>query len=284
MNIAFSRFVIFIFVLIYATPTEASGACVDSVRLTIQPVQCFGLRNGLIRIDTVFGGERPFYFSIDGQTFSTRPEFESLWAGDYLIYVRDASGCVWETSVYVPEPEELKVKLTASDTVIEAGMNVKIIAQVSPDNVTLKQVDWRPPALFPFQNERSQIASPAETTIIAVEVSDYQNCVARDQLTIHVEKTSLYFPNIFKPGSNQDAYFTAYGGEGVARIVQLQVYSRGGGLVFERNDFQPNDPLKGWNGRWRDKYVQAGVYPWLAIVEYLDGTKTRLQGGVTVVN
>lgn len=265
-------------------PTDASGACVDSVRLSIQPVQCFGLRNGLIRIDTVFGGIRPFYFSIDGQTFSTRPEFESLWAGDYLIYVRDASGCLWETSAYVPEPEELKVNLTASDTVIESGMSVDLRAEPAPDTIPLKLIDWRPPALFTYQNDLMQEVRPTETTTISVEITDYNNCVAHDQVTIHVEKTSVYFPNIFKPGSNQDAYFTAYGGEGVARIVQLQVYSRAGGLVFERKDFLPNDPLKGWNGRWRGKTVQPGVYPWLAIVEYLDGKKVRIQGGVTVAN
>ncbi|HND89684.1 MAG TPA: hypothetical protein PK971_15230, partial [Saprospiraceae bacterium] len=60
----------------FTSPLLAS--CVDSVWWKVESVQCYGLRNGLLRVDTVFGGERPFYFSLDGQTFSTRPEFDRL--------------------------------------------------------------------------------------------------------------------------------------------------------------------------------------------------------------
>ena len=62
--------------LFAAKPAQAS--CIDSVRLNIRSVQCFGLRNGAIVIDSVYGGEKPFYFSIDGLSFSTRPVFEDL--------------------------------------------------------------------------------------------------------------------------------------------------------------------------------------------------------------
>jgi hypothetical protein len=62
------------------------------------------------------------------------------------------------------------------------------------------------------------------------------------------------------------------------------VYSRNGSLVFERENFPPNDPLKGWNGRCRGKVVQSGVYPFLAVLEYRDGQKKSFQGSITVIN
>lgn len=263
---------------------NAFAACVDSVRLNVTSVQCYGLRNGKIVVDTVFGGEKPFFYSLDGQSFSTNPTLDLLWPGSYTLYVRDASNCVRSWPVVVPEPEELVVHLYADKDTTVAGEPVELKAVVTPEGVAISAIEWRPPSLFPQQDSLMQRAVIAEPTTFAIEVRTADGCIARDQATVEVEKINVYFPNVIKPGSNQDAYFTAFAGEGVARIVTMQVYSRGGGLVFERTDFAPNDPLKGWNGRWQGKYVQPGVYPWTAVVEYVGGKQKRINGTVTVVN
>lgn len=246
------------FLFLWFQHFAASAACVDSVRLQVQPVQCYGLRNGIIKVDTVFGGEHPFFFSIDGQSFSTNKKFDLLWPGTYTLYVRDASGCVKSWEATVPEPEPLEVKLFSNKDTVDEGGRVRLRAVVTPEGVPLTAIEWRPPDMFPFQDSLEQTATVPDATDFAIEIQTKNGCIARDQLRIEVQKTSVYFPNIIMPGSNQDAYFTAFGGEGVARVVTLQVYSRGGGIVFERRDFPPNDPVKGWNGRWDGKYVQIG--------------------------
>lgn len=260
-----------------------SAICVDSIQLTVQSVQCYGLRNGLISVDTVFGGEKPFYYSIDGQTFSTRPEFDRLWAGNYTIYVRDASNCMRTWQVEVTEPEELVVEMTADATSIEAGQAVRLRADVWPDTADIQLIDWRPPFLFDAPNDLEQTAYPKVTTTFAVEIVDKNECVARDQVTVEVTRSSVYFPNIINPTSNSDDYFTVFSGESVAQVVILQVYARTGEMVFQRQNFQPNDPVKGWNGRLKGRRVQAGAYVWVAVVEYLDGTQRQFSGAVTVV-
>ncbi len=270
--------------LFFWAQSFALAACVDSIELDIHSVQCYGLRNGIIRVSAVFGGEKPFYYSIDGQAFSTNPLFDRLWPGVYTIYVRDASGCVKYWSATVPEPEDLVVRLIASADTVVAGEYVKLTAQISPDGIPLKSIDWRPPDMFTVADTLKQEVRLSETTDFAIEVRTPDGCLARDHLTVFVEKTNLYFPNVIKPGSNQDAYFTLYAGEGVLRIISLNIYSRGGGIVFERGDFLPNDPIRGWNGRWGDKPVQPGVYPWIAVVEYTDGRRKQFHGNVTVVN
>lgn len=256
----------------------------DSVWLDVKSVQCYGLRNGVIRIDTVFGGEKPFYYSIDGQSFSTNPTFDRLWPGIYTMYVRDASGCVKQWPVTVAEPEELRVQLFYPKDTLMAGETAQLRAVVTPEDIPISAIEWRPPDMFQVQGTLSQNVIVSQTTTFAIEIRTPGGCVARDQATVEVEPVNLFFPNVIKPGSNQDAYFTVFAGEGVARVVALQVYSRGGGIMFERRDFSPNDPLKGWNGRWRGKTVQTGVYPWLALVEYFDGRQKYFRGSVTVVN
>ena len=258
--------------------------CVDSLWLTVQPVQCNGLRNGLIQVDSAFGGKPPYYFSLDGQSFSTRPSFDHLWPGTYQLWVKDASGCAKQWLVVVNEPELLQVKLRTTDSLVVAGVIFSLHAEVAPQNADLQQIEWRPPSLFARFDTLSQTLSLSETTTFAIEIQNENGCIARDQVTVEVEKTNLYFPNVIRPGSNQDAYFTVYAGEGVAQVVTLQVYNRAGGLLFERSGFPANDPLKGWNGHADGKIVQTGVYPWRAVVAYLNGRLQQFQGSVTVVN
>lgn len=269
--------------LIFISVCSKASACVDSIWTQVDPVKCYGLRDGKVSISKVFGGQAPYYFSIDGASFSTNPEFKNLWAGTYTLYVRDAAGCIIPFKVSVYEPSEFKVRLNASDTVIVAGKPLLLQAYYAPETVVIQAIEWRPQNLFPKQDTLKQLVSISQPTSFAVELIDQSGCTARSQIKVDVEKSLVYFPNVIKPGSAEDAYFTAFSGEGVASIKSLRVYSRSGSMVFERNDFPPNDPLKGWNGRWNGSLVQSGVYLWMAEIILLDGTIQRHQGTVTVV-
>lgn len=281
MRIATPGFFLLWFLL---TGFYARASDIDSIRAIVTPVQCYGLRNGVIHVDTVFGGERPFFYSLDGQTFTTNPSFDHLWAGDYTLYVRDASGSTKDWPITIKEPAELQIKLVANETTVVAGepLNLRAISNVEPD--FLQEIEWRPPSLFARQDTLRQTLSISETTQFAIIVRDQNDCTASSELTVEVEQAKLFFPNVIMPGSASDAFFTVFAGEGVRRVVSLQVYSRGGSLVFERIDFQPNAPLLGWGGRWNGKMAQSGVYPYLAVVEFWDGKQLRFEGTVTVVN
>ena len=257
---------------------------IDSVRAKVAPVQCFGLRNGVILIDTVFGGEKPFFYSLDGQTYTTNPIFDRLWAGDYMLHVRDASGATKSWPIKVKEPAFLDIKLLVSDLSVVAGGTVSIRALTSVEPEFLNQIEWWPAHLFPKQDTLRHTIPITETTQIAVIVHDQNGCMASDETTVEVEKANLYFPNVIKPGSATNAYFTVFAGEGVQQVVSLQVFSRTGSMVFERLDFLPNAPQLGWDGLWNGKSVESGVYPYLAVVALLDGKKIRYEGTVTVVN
>lgn len=260
-------------------------ACVDSINYEATPVQCNGLRNGKIEITAVYGGNGPYYFSIDNQSFSTRPVFESLWAGVYTIYVRDGASCLTAVSVLVPEPEELKVKLFVSDTEVPRGQFISLKIEVVPENAQLAYIEWRPPYLFPESGKLTQSVMMSETTNFAVEIMNTSGCVARDYATVSVKKTNVFIPSAIQPGSNQNAYFTVFADEGVRMVKSLSVFNRSGALVFERQNFLPNDPLRGWNGRQEGaRFSQPGVYLYLARIEYLDGKDETIRGSVTVVN
>ena len=256
----------------------------DSIRFKVQPVQCFGLRNGEIKIIEVFWGQSPYYFSLDGQTYSTRPVFDLLWAGEYTVHVRDSTGHEQTYPVLVPEPAELLVNLSVDDSLIVAGEWFHIKASVYPPGTALTSVEWRPPDLITIPGQLTQLVRITDSTDFSIEIQNKNGCIARDNILVPVEKTNLYFPNTFDPSSNQNNYFTVFSGDGVARVQLLQIYNRTGQLVFEKRDFYPNDPLAGWNGKWRGRTAQAGAYVWVAQIEYLNGTKQQYSGSVTLIN
>ena len=272
-----------IFSLTFTSLTLLHSSCIDSLHLTVKPVQCFGLRNGVIEISEIFGGKSPYYFSLDGKSYSTRPVFDLLWAGEYVLYVRDSTGCEQSYPVLVTQPEELRVQLSIDDPSVIAGTWAQVTATVYPPDTKLADISWRPPALFATPFQLVQSVRIMEDTDLAIEIRNEHGCIARDNLPVVVEQTNLYFPNVFDPGSKQDNYFTLHAGEGVSRIMQLQVFDRAGNLVFEKRDFQPNDPQSGWNGKWQGRQAPPGVYPWVAQVEFLDGNRKRFSGGVTLI-
>jgi hypothetical protein len=266
---------------IHTVLSGQANACFDSVSATVSPVRCFSFRDGVIRIDSVYGGIAPYYYSISGVTYSTRPVFDRLWPGTYTITIRDSVGCTESYQWTVQEPAALTVTLHASATEINRGESVALEATVSP-SIGVKY-KWRPPELFEIQDTNRQEVRLTVSKPLAVEVVDSLGCTATDQVWVDVVSPDLYFPNIIQIGSNQDAYFTVFSSEGAVQINRLQIYHRSGALLFERTNFPPNDPLLGWGGFFQGQRVESGVYTWLATIRFADGKLERFEGDVTVL-
>jgi hypothetical protein len=54
-------------------------------------------------------------------------------------------------------------------------------------------------------------------------------------------------------------------------------------LVYSASDFQPNDTSIGWDGNFRGKPMNPGVYVWVLEAEYLDGSKETFSGNTTLI-
>ncbi len=181
------------------------------------------------------------------------------------------------------EPQEMTARILAADSSVVAGTSFLLHAIYAPETIVLQSIHWEPAELFPKQDTLRQQISISRSTDFSVELTDDHGCSARAERGMGVKKPNLYFPNALKLGSENDAYFTVFAGEGVESILYLRIYNRVGAAIFERFNFQPNEPAKGWNGRWAEKDVQPGVYIWAVSIKYLDGTEELREGTVTVL-
>ncbi|MCG8327064.1 MAG: gliding motility-associated C-terminal domain-containing protein, partial [Chitinophagales bacterium] len=276
----------------FVTVTDGNGCITSNDTTFTQPpplfieldsvvdVICFGEETGIIDVVGI-GGTPPFEYSIDGSSFQTSDIFDNLPAGDYTITVMDSRGCTETVDATVIEPPELIVD-AGLDVEIELGYSTRLRAIANDFPVTYS---WSPPDFLSCIDCSNPEASPVNTTTYTVTVFDENGCPASDDVTVTVTKNRpLYVPNGFSP--NDDGVndgFTIFAGPGVREIQELLIFNRWGGLVFESNNFQPNEPALGWDGIFKDEPAQIGVYAYYAKVAFIDDVVILVEGDVQLV-
>jgi gliding motility-associated-like protein len=88
-----------------------------------------------------------------------------------------------------------------------------------------------------------------------------------------------YIPNIFSPNGDGESANNTFMvlGQGIVN-VELTVFDRWGEKVFESKDL-----AVGWNGEYKGKPMDQGVYVYTAIIEFVNGEVITKKGNVTLV-
>ncbi|MDZ4680293.1 MAG: gliding motility-associated C-terminal domain-containing protein [Saprospiraceae bacterium] len=108
---------------------------------------------------------------------------------------------------------------------------------------------------------------------------------AEDDVRIAFESCrEVYIPNVFSPNSDgiNDRFFLQDGGD-VTAVLQMRIFDRWGGMVFEQYNFLPNNSALGWDGRFRGKPASEGAYAWFAALVFRDGKQELFSGTLTLV-
>jgi gliding motility-associated-like protein len=69
----------------------------------------------------------------------------------------------------------------------------------------------------------------------------------------------------------------------VKKIVYLEIFDRWGNMVFKANNIEPNDPLLGWDGTFKDKPMNPAVFAYIAQVELINGATVNKKGDITLI-
>ena len=98
-----------------------------------------------------------------------------------------------------------------------------------------------------------------------------------------IAEENVFIPNIFSPnndGINDQFYIQ---GSSDFQISELMVFNRFGELVYFEEDGIANDPSFGWDGTFKGRVVNPGVYVYYYKIEKLGGTIQTGSGDLTVV-
>ncbi|MEM6318018.1 MAG: proprotein convertase P-domain-containing protein [Bacteroidota bacterium] len=255
--------------------------------LELQAISCAESSDGQISIHPS-GGLPPYTFSRDGVNFDGIQKIVGLSEGNYRVYVKDGNNCVWQSpSITLQSPPPFQVDITAEENIIEFGDSTELSALFSHHNGNI-QYSWSATIDSTFDC-RDRLCSeimvhpPAETTYEIYAV-DENGCEAADQLTILVTNSrKISIPSGFTPnGDGTNDRLIIHGKEGI-KIESFIIFDRWGTTVFESRNLTINDEFSGWDGTFRGKSLNTGVYPWLLNVVYPNGSRETLKGNTTLL-
>lgn len=250
--------------------------------------------DGAITFGQVAGGVGPYLFSINnGQTFSPKIDFAKIAPGTYDLMIQDANGCEFHKSLTVPKAPDPAIKLPP-DFEIDFGDSSEIQATLPPGYplALIDTVIWTPLTGLTFNGNTiadllNPMAKPFKPIEYKVTVISGDGCEATDRVIIRVDnEPHIYIPNAFSPwnedGENDKVYIFADGDQ-VVQINSFQIFDRWGAMVFQKTDFQPNDPAYGWDGRHLGKLLTPAVFSYYAEILLIDGRVVLYKGDVTIV-
>ncbi|HYM94921.1 MAG TPA: PKD domain-containing protein, partial [Chitinophagaceae bacterium] len=204
-------------------------------------------------------------------------------AGNFIVFViaTNSSGCkdtALQNIVVYPLPT---VNMPGTIT-LQNGFPITIPATYSANTINWV---WSPAQGLSCTNCPQPIASPKFNTDYTVTFSDQHGCVNSGLLHVVVicKNANLFMPNTFSPngdGSN-DVFYPR--GKGLDRVKSLRIFDRWGEVVFEKNNFPINDPLYGWDGTYKGKNPQAGVYIYQVEVFCDNGDIIKLDGNIALI-
>ena len=230
-----------------------------------------------------------YQYNFDGSPFQEEPHFGELPPGEFLLSILDSNNCISHAWVDIPQPPEPSIEIifpnNGNNDLYKINWGDSILLKLEADT-SIIHVIWTGGAV-PCDTCWENLVMPLQETKYEVLATNENGCTETAGVTIYVsiEDRCPGLPNAFSPnGDGINDQFTIYAKSGtVKRIQTFMVFERWGGNVFEQSNFQPNDPEYGWDGTFRGKPAQQGVYVWLAKVEFLDGSVELFEGDVTLL-
>lgn len=273
------------FTIFTPTPIEFELAPIDAI-------PCAG-QTTVITVDTAWGGNgfANFWYSFSVGNASAQPLGTPIevFAGDQVVTVYDFEGCAVDTVLFISQPPPI-VLIYPEMVEVELGDSIQLQPQVvDPPFVVFDSIVWTPGDYLRFEGDSLfPWVTPLESTFYEIQAFDVNGCLALASVLVEVDKNrNVYLPNVFTPNNDGiNDYFFLYTGNGVERIRSFRVFDRWGEMVFEQLNAAASpypDPSNGWDGTFRGKPLGAGVYVYIAEVEFRDGQVLLYRGSVTLM-
>lgn len=262
------------------TVTDDSG-CITSINVTIGAGSVItvtasvtdedcGVANGAIDLSVSGGSGNYTYVWSSGEVTQ---DISGVSTGEYEVIVTDDAGCSTTETITVGVIGELFVTVVPPVATIDAGESVQLEASGG------YTYTWTPEEGLSCTDCPDPIASPMVTTTYVVTAIDENGCAGDTTVVIFVENVcgEIFVPTIFSPNDDGNNDEHCVMGDCVQEF-ELSIYNRWGERVFI-SDNQANC----WDGIFRGKPVQTGVYVYKLRVRLVDGTEVIDSGNINVV-
>lgn len=155
------------------------------------------------------------------------------------------------------------------------------------DAATPVSIEWN------IESDNERFLINLESGVYTLNIIDANGCLFQESFDLSAVSDDLntcipvYIPNSFSP--NNDGINDVFGiflepGQRLIRdISTFQIFDRWGSLVYELNNFIPENGVTGWDGLKNGKPVNADVYMYRAVVSFTDASTLLLHGDVSLI-
>ncbi len=243
-------------------------------------VLCFGMNNGEFSVG-VNGGSPGFTYTLNGQIQVTT-NFDSLSAGSYTVIVTDANGCTATITHVVAEPDSVHASIDANPL---TGLVPTTVNFNSNSTGNTNQVWVLNGAPLDSTSSYSHLFTQAgEYEVILIATND-NGCPDTTSIKIVIsDSVHTIFPNVITPnGDNMNDDFDVK--QSGVKSIEIVFYNRWGNVVNSNKvDNIVNPVVTLWDGTTSvgGNPCSAGTYFYDAVVEDLNGKKTKVKGTVQI--
>ena len=269
---------------VYYDYTDNNGCSVlDSILFTVNELPqvlvakidptCYGYDDGLAYA-LANNGLLPYNYLWNNA--DTDSVINNLSPGNYIVTVTDANGCTTTGNTFIIQPIQLFVDIFPAKDSITLGDTVAYILQHNAD--TIVNYFWQPDSWLSCNDCENAIAIPQESITYTLTITDSNACEAINSASIFIKpKKAWYIPNIFSPNADgiNDVLYAYI--KGIKKMT-FNIYNRWG-----ENVFTSIDPLMGWDGYYKGKEAEVGVYTYSIHVIYWDNEPVKTKGSITLV-
>ena len=270
----------------FCTQIFSFSVTIDEPTISDAPdlLQCF--EDYLILGVTCMGGTPPYQFSwqlSDGSVYEgTHPQVSPQHSVIYTVTVTDAIGCsdVATGNITVREgtfPETLQAWCNPCEVIAFHETTL-----YSTDYGYGYTYQWMPDDDLTNPHSPNTTVVPEESATYTITVTDTFGCTRSDTVFLKVNPVVCGTPFVFIPNS-----FTP-NGDGMNDILYVRsdildemyfvVYNRWGEKLFETVQQEI-----GWDGTFKKKDCQTGVYDYYFKGKCKDGDELELKGNVTLI-
>jgi len=201
----------------------------------------------------------------------------------YRVVGSDAFNCFTDTGFVTIAVGKYPTVELGPDLTLSTGTNYSFIPviQFGP----IRDWLWTPSTNLNCATCPSPIAIIKDEITYRVKVTTNYGCSASDTIHIKVfcESSQVFIPNAFTPNGDGRNDILMVRGTGILAVKSFRIFNRWGEIIFEKNNFPPNNPIYGWDGMVKGQKVAPDVFVYTAEVICDNGTPYVFKGNVTLL-
>ena len=217
------------------------------------------------------------------QVTSATPIATPIATTKYQVIGFDNHNCFQDTGYVTVAVGQYPTVNLGNDKTLTTGTQFPLMSTITNGPIT--KWLWSPATDLNCTTCPQPIAVAKKAICYSVVATNQYHCSASDTICIKVfcENTQVFIPNGFTPDGDGINDVLMVRGTGIKLVKNFRIFNRWGQVVFEKNNFIPNDINSGWDGTFNGKPALPDVYVYTCDVTCENDISYTYKGNVSII-